>query len=324
MNAEGSMFERFTDEARRTVVLAQDEARLLQHNYIGTEHLLLGLLAMGKGVAADVLGSVGVTLDDVRGQVAEIVGRGRKEPLEQMPFTPRAKKVLELSLREALQLGHGDINGGHLLLALLREGEGVAVLGLTQLGVEPAVLRTRVLGALPPRSDQPVRPRRQMFRRKSGPAVEAGFSAIPIWPMERLHDHAWDALVEARGTARQRAADVIGTVDLLAGIAAMGGAAAETLRAADVDLEALDAAVLAIPGTEDDPPQVLPFAAGTRAALSKAFDEAHHRGRTAVTPAHVLSGLLADPDEDLMALLDGLAVDLARLRAQAARRIDES
>jgi ATP-dependent Clp protease ATP-binding subunit ClpA len=316
------MFERFTDEARQTVVQAQEQARLLRHNYIGTEHLLLGLLAIGGGVAADVLRTLGVGLDDVRGKVLEIIGQGQREPQGQMPFTPRAKKVLELSLRESLQLGHPDISAGHLLLALLREGEGVAVSALTQLGVEPPVLRSSVLAALPARSE-PVRPTRRFVRRSGGHPVEAGLSAIPVWPIERLHDHAWDALVEARGTARQRNAEEISTVDLLAGIAAMGGAAAETMRLAGVDLEALDAAVLAIPGTPDDPPQALPFVHALRTALARAFDEAHQRGRSAVTSAHVLFGLLVEPDDDLTALLDDLQVDAQHIRAEAARRIDD-
>jgi ATP-dependent Clp protease ATP-binding subunit ClpC len=120
------MFERFTDRARRVVVLAQVEARQLGHNYIGTEHLLLGLLAERDGVAARVLESLDVSLEFVRSQVLEIIGRGVGEVQSQIPFTPRAKKVMELSLREALQLGHNYIGTEHILLGLVREGEGVA------------------------------------------------------------------------------------------------------------------------------------------------------------------------------------------------------
>src|SRR5579859_1598409 len=120
------MFERFTDRARRVIVLAQDEARLLDHNYIGTEHLLLGLIHEGEGVAAAALRELGVSLDAVRQKVEEIIGRGQQAPAGHIPFTPRAKKVLELSLRESNQLGHGYIGTEHILLGLLREGEGVA------------------------------------------------------------------------------------------------------------------------------------------------------------------------------------------------------
>src|SRR5437899_1639275 len=119
------MFERFTDRARRVVVLAQEEARMLNHNYIGTEHILLGLIHEGEGVAAKALESLGISLEGVRQQVEEIIGQGQQAPSGHIPFTPRAKKVLELSLREALQLGHNYIGTEHILLGLIREGEGV-------------------------------------------------------------------------------------------------------------------------------------------------------------------------------------------------------
>ena len=120
------MFERFTDRARRVVVLAQEEARMLNHNYIGTEHILLGLNHEGEGVASKALESLGISLESVREQVQEIIGQGQQAPSGHIPFTPRAKKVLELSLREALQLGHNYIGTEHILLGLIREGEGVA------------------------------------------------------------------------------------------------------------------------------------------------------------------------------------------------------
>ncbi len=142
------MFERFTDRARRVVVLAQDEARALNHNYIGTEHLLLGLIHEGEGVAAKALESMDVTLDKTRAQVVEIIGEGQSAPSGHIPFTPRAKKVLELSLREALQLSHNYIGTEHILLGLLREGEGVAVQALGNLDVDLAALRQAVMQLL--------------------------------------------------------------------------------------------------------------------------------------------------------------------------------
>jgi ATP-dependent Clp protease ATP-binding subunit ClpA len=142
------MFERFTDRARRVVVLAQEEARLLNHNYIGTEHLLLGLVSESQSVAAKALESLGISLEAVRAQVEEIIGQGQSAPTGHIPFTPRAKKVLELSLREALQLGHNYIGTEHILLGLIREGEGVAAQVLVTLGADRDRVRQQVIQLL--------------------------------------------------------------------------------------------------------------------------------------------------------------------------------
>jgi ATP-dependent Clp protease ATP-binding subunit ClpC len=142
------LFERFTDRARRVVVLAQEEARLLNHNYIGTEHILLGLIHEGEGVAAKALESLGISLEAVRNQVEEIIGQGGSSPSGHIPFTPRAKKVLELSLREALQLGHNYIGTEHILLGLIREGEGVAAQVLVKLGADLSRVRQQVIQLL--------------------------------------------------------------------------------------------------------------------------------------------------------------------------------
>jgi Clp amino terminal domain, pathogenicity island component len=150
------MFERFTDRARRVVVLAQEEAGRLNHNYIGTEHLLLGLIHEGEGIAARALEALGIRLEVVRAEVEEIIGRGSEPPAGRIPFTPRAKKVLELSLREALQLSHSYIGTEHILLGLIREGEGVAAQVLVTLGADLARVRGQVITLL------------------SGEAVEAG------------------------------------------------------------------------------------------------------------------------------------------------------
>ena len=160
-----AMFERFTDRARRVVVLAQEEARMLNHNYIGTEHILLGLIHEGDGVAAKTLEEMGISLDSVRGQVGELVGDGGDTPSGHIPFTPRAKKVLELSLREALQLGHNYIGTEHILLGLMQEGEGVAAQVLTKLGADIPKVREHVIHTL---SSQGGRP---------GPSERAGTGA---------------------------------------------------------------------------------------------------------------------------------------------------
>ena len=161
------MFERFTDRARRVVVLAQEEARLLNHNYIGTEHILLGLIHEGEGVAAKALESLGISLEAVRSQVEEIIGQGGSSPSGHIPFTPRAKKVLELSLREALQLGHNYIGTEHILLGLIREGEGVAAQVLVKLGADLSRVRQQVI---------------QLLSGASGPGMPAAARRRPAPP----------------------------------------------------------------------------------------------------------------------------------------------
>lgn len=142
------MFERFTDQSRRVIVLAQEEAVRFDHDYIGTEHLLLGLIRQEECTAAVALGSLGVSLEDVRGKIQDIIGHGSSQTIPHVPFTPRAKKVLEFALREALQLSHHEIGTEHILLGLIREGEGVAVQILMQLGCELDGVRRTVLELL--------------------------------------------------------------------------------------------------------------------------------------------------------------------------------
>jgi ATP-dependent Clp protease ATP-binding subunit ClpC len=158
------MFERFSDRARRVIDLAQEEARMLNHNYVGTEHILLGLIHEGQGVAAEALESLGISLDAVRQQVEQIIGQGQQAPSGKIPVTPRAKKVLELSLREALALGHNYIGTEHILLGLVREGDGVAARVLVDLGGDLNRVRQRVIQLLEGFSDQQVR------RARPGPA----------------------------------------------------------------------------------------------------------------------------------------------------------
>jgi ATP-dependent Clp protease ATP-binding subunit ClpC len=152
------MFERFTDRARRVIALAQEEARMLNHNYIGTEHLLLGLLHEGQGVAAQVLEPLGIGLETVREQVEEAVGRGQQAVPKRTPFTPQAKKVLELARREAFQLGHHYIGTEHILLGLIREGDGVGAQVLVGLGADLHLTRRQVIRLLHDYqgNDQPV------------------------------------------------------------------------------------------------------------------------------------------------------------------------
>ena len=137
------MFELFTDRARKVVNLAQEEARMLNHNYIGTEHILLGLIHEGEGVAAKALESLGISLEDVHSQVEDIIGQGEQAPSGPIPFTPRGKKVLEMSLRESLRLGHNKVGTVHILLGLISEGEGVAAQVLLKMGLQASDLRER-------------------------------------------------------------------------------------------------------------------------------------------------------------------------------------
>jgi len=139
------MFERFTDRARRVVVLAQEEARMHNHNHIGTEHILLGLIHEGEGVAARALESLGISLEAVRQQLEEVIGQGEEPLTGHIPFSPRGKKAIELSLREALQLGHNYIGTEHILLALIRQGDGVAAQILVRLGADLNRVRQQVI-----------------------------------------------------------------------------------------------------------------------------------------------------------------------------------
>ena len=188
------MFERFTSQSRRVVVLAQEEARELNHGWIGTEHLLMGLLAEGQDEAARVLASADITLEAVRREVEALIGRGEQPPSGHIPFTPRAKKCLELSLREALQRGDNYIGTGHLLLGVMHEGQGVAVNVLEKLGANLGQLRERVMLELenrPEEQDLPGEPVQLRLRpRDEGPDVVAHLQAeiARLRAMLREHD----------------------------------------------------------------------------------------------------------------------------------------
>jgi ATP-dependent Clp protease ATP-binding subunit ClpC len=202
------MFERFTERARQVLVIAQDEARRLRHNYIGTEHILLGLLGEEEGLAARVLESLGFTLEDVRAEVARIVGQGDEVTTRQIPFTPRAKKVLELSLKEALSLKHKYIGTEHILLGLVREGDGVAIRILAGSGVDAATIHDAILAKL---SGEPSS--RMARVSLPGPDVEWEYSVraltgpIDTWPELLAHwrREGWKLLTIVEEDAERRA-----------------------------------------------------------------------------------------------------------------------
>ena len=197
------MFERFTDRARRVVVLAQEEARMLNHNYIGTEHILLGLIHEGEGVAAKAPESLGISLDAVRQQVEEIIGQGQQAPSGHIPFTPRAKKVLELADRETRALGHAYVGTEHILLGLIREGDGVAVQVLVTLGADLNRVRQQVIRLLhgsqgnQPADDGPRRGKRAQARLVDDAlaqidALDRRLAAIERWAGMRPDLHEVD------------------------------------------------------------------------------------------------------------------------------------
>jgi ATP-dependent Clp protease ATP-binding subunit ClpA len=223
------MFERFSGPARRVVVLAQEEARLLNHNYIGTEHILLGLVR-AEGVAARELASIGVVLDRARQQLGEIIGQGDSSPSGHIPFTARAKTVLELSLREAIALGHNYIGTEHILLGLLREGEGVACQMLVEMGVNLPEVRARVLELV------------------SGGAGE-GVAA----PMIRLSAELEAVIEEARGEAAAAGDTEVAPIHLfLAAVQHPDGAAGRMLHVVGVDPVELRRQVIADPDDESE------------------------------------------------------------------------
>jgi ATP-dependent Clp protease ATP-binding subunit ClpA len=257
-----AMFERFTKRARRAVVLAQEEARGLRHNYIGTEHVLLGLLGEPESVASRALARFGVSLADARGKVKAIVGTGEKELKGgHIPFTPRAKKVLELALREALQLGHNYIGTEHILLGVVREGDGVAAQILKEYAGDLKAVRAAVLNLLP--AVQASQGRRWLRRRPTTSAEEPGE------PEEiRTTPAADTSLDEAARLARP---NPVGSHHLL--LAALGDpdtAAARALAALGVDLDRAREALrnADVTGTSDEPPEE----AGRRQMLIRVTD----------------------------------------------------
>ena len=257
------MFERFTNRARHVVVLAQEEARQLQHNYIGTEHILLGLLGEPDGIACRAIERLGLTLDSAREEVKAVVGTGKSTPTGHIPFTPRAKKTLELALREALQLQHNYIGTEHILLGVIREGDGVGAQILKQHAADLATVRAAVLELL---STMPTEVRLSRWLRRPLPTPGASESGKST---ELQTTPAADrSLSEAARLAGSRP---VGSHHLL--LAALGDpdtAAARALAALGVDLdharEALRSAE--VTGTSDEPPEE----AGRRQMLIRVTD----------------------------------------------------
>ncbi|HVM36270.1 MAG TPA: Clp protease N-terminal domain-containing protein [Actinomycetota bacterium] len=292
------MFERFTDRARRVVVLAQEEARGLAHDYIGTEHILLGLIHEEDGVAAKVLKTLGVSLDEVRRQVEAVVPRGSSPFKGHLPFTPRSKKILELSLREATALGHNYIGTEHILLALAREGGGVAAQILVQLGADGERLRAEVVALL-----------------GEGGARAAGGSEGFF---ARFTDRARRVIVLAQEEARLLNHGYIGTEHMLLGLIHEGdGVAARALGSLGVSLERAREQVASIsPRGDDEPGDHIPFTAEAKQTLEVALREAFQLGHNYIGTEHILLGLLRQTDEPGTRVLLNAGVAPHEVRAQ--------
>jgi ATP-dependent Clp protease ATP-binding subunit ClpA len=316
------MFERFTDRARRVVVLSQEEARMLNHNYIGTEHILLGLIHEGEGVAAQSLEGLGVDRERVRVEIIEIIGRGDTVPAGHIPFTPRAKKVLELSLREALQLGHSYIGTEHILLGLVREGEGVGAQVLQKLGVDLGRVRQQVISQLSSYSDPGPGKRRRLFQRHrpapalmSMPTVEMG-EASPDLGLERFSDDALRAVIAARDEVRRLGQSSLQPEHLVAGLFALhDDPAARRLAAAGATFDGLRRELEAAKEepSEEEPPHVPPLSLPTLQAITQA--DALTEG---VIDTDVLLDALMATSSAVRLALRAAGADLEALRRDSA------
>ncbi|HKY65385.1 MAG TPA: Clp protease N-terminal domain-containing protein [Acidimicrobiales bacterium] len=342
------MFERFSDRGRRVVVLAQEEARLLGHGYIGTEHLLLGIVHEGEGVAARALESLGIELGAVRRKVEETVGRGDDQPEGHIPFTPHAKKVLELSLREALQFGHDYIGTEHVLLGLIRESDGVAAQVLVGSGADLSTVRRAVLlvlegegpaptGALPrpagrmggqlpehvrrtalARGAARPEPRRAIAHRAS--LLEQAATGLVL---RRFTVSACRVVLLAESEALRLGHTEVGQDHLLLGLLAEGeGRAAATLTGAGADLEAARAVAEEARGRGVVSGDVVAsFADPALDALERSLAEALGRGSEVIDTEHLLLGLVAQAEAGIglaAAAFGSLELVPADLRAAIA------
>ncbi len=263
------MFERFTSHARHVVVLAQEEARRMQHNYIGTEHILLGLLGERDAVAARVLTGFGISLEGTRQEVLAIIGPGTTAPSGHIPFTPRAKKVLELALREALALHHNYIGTEHILLGVIREGDGVGAQVLKQ-HADLTAIRVAVLDAVPAGNAEASRGRRWLRRHPAAGHNEAGEAGEPAEQTVLSASPAADTTLSE--AARLAGAQPVGSHHLLLAVLAdPDTAAARALIALGLDVEQAKEALRGadVTGTSDEPPEE----AGRRQMIIRVTDE---------------------------------------------------
>ncbi len=301
------MFERFTERARQVVVLAQEEARHLKHGYIGTEHLLLGLLREEEGLPARVLDSFEITAERVRPQVLQISAPGEAVPSGQIPFTPQAKEALERALREALTLGHDYIATQHLLLGLLREDEAVACRVLRELGATPEQVREKVLTGLDAAPDE-------------GPTTR-GQRATQQYSSERFAPRARQVIVHAEAEARRLDHHWVGTEHVLLGLLLEGeGVAFLVLDALGVTIEPVREKVLALVGPgEEVAPGPIAFTPRTKKVLELALREALSLGQNSIGTETLLLALVREGDGIAARVLLDLGADAETVRNEVIR-----
>jgi len=335
------MSERFTERARQVVVLAQEEARILKHNYIGTEHILLGLLREEQSLAALVLKSLDITVGGVRAQVVRIVGSGEEASSGQIPFTPRAKKVLELGLREALNLRHDDVATYHLLLGLLVEKEGVAARVLRDFGADVQELRDRVLadlyaapdeGSLGMRAGTPgpseggssilgselVDRRRQHLESEPSEAAPAATGMF-----ERFTERARQVVVLAQEESRILKHNYIATEHILLGLLREEGSlAALALASLDVTVEEARAGVVGRVGPGEDPVSgQVPFTTRASKVLELALREALSLGHNYIGTEHILLALVREGEGVANHVLLDFGADSEKIRNEVMRML---
>jgi bifunctional DNase/RNase len=297
------MFERFTDRARRVVVLAQAEARLLNHNHVGTEHLLLGIIREGQGAATAAIESLGISLESVRQQVEENIGGGASAPAGPIAFTPRARKVLKRSQREAQQLGQHYLGPEHILLSLIREGNSLAAQVLVRLGADANRVRQQVINY---QGTQPA----------AGGGTQSPASARAGGVFERFTDRARRVVVLAQEEARSLNHNRIGTEHLLLGLVREGeSAAAVALQSLGIRLDAVRGQVEEILGRGQQPPSGhLPFTPRSRIVLEHALREARQLDHDYVGPEHILLSLIREGEGVAAQILLRLGADLNQVR----------
>jgi ATP-dependent Clp protease ATP-binding subunit ClpA len=310
-----TQFDKFTERARRSLSFAQEEAQRFQHNYIGTEHLLLGLVREGEGVAAQVLTRLGVELDAVREAVEFIIGCGDRIVLGEIGLTPRSKKVIELAVDEARRLHHHYIGTEHLLLGLVREGEGIAAGVLMSLGVELKSVRNEILNIL--------------SNAKSGTTEEATNASIAVpsqqWKSRNNFDdyHFTEQVERVLSYAQQEAFDLqhsyVGTEHLLLGLLREEGAgAAQILRSLGADLTRTRAGIETFVGRgERTQPGEVPLTPLARAQMHLAADEANRLEQTAISTEHLLLGLVREGEGIASSILGSIGVSLEMVRSKA-------
>ncbi|HEY8687093.1 MAG TPA: Clp protease N-terminal domain-containing protein, partial [Chloroflexota bacterium] len=311
-------FDRFTERARKVLTLAQEEAQRFNHNYIGTEHLLLGLVREGEGVAAKVLFNLGIELTKVRSAVDFIIGRGERQVMGEIGLTPRAKKVIELSIDEARRLGHHYVGTEHLLLGLIREGEGIASGVLESLGVNLEMVRSEVIKVLTQSGNNP----RHGARREFSGGLPAGFRhSDPGTHVDRFTDQARKVLMLAQEEAQRFNHNYIGTEHILLGLVSEGeGVAAKVLSNLGVELASVRSEVEHIIGRgERRVTGEIGLTPRAKKVIELAIDEGRRLGHHYVGTEHLLLGLIREGEGVAAGVLETLGVTLEQGRSEVIR-----